>query len=121
MMLFLACSASALVGHRENARVLQGVTKANCPSPSRWTVRLPSNLLAWFFQFIVNLLLACAVQAPLILPNTPSSFVPLIPDRHVIFGNDDATAHGGSHDDHFEDGFQPMPHCHSSSIEEESR
>src|SRR6476660_3745767 len=98
MMLFMACSASALVCHRENARVLQGVTKANCPSPSRWIVRLPSNRFALFFQFIVNLLLVCAIQAPLILPHTPRSFVPLIPHRHVVLGHDNTTAHGGSPD-----------------------
>ena len=116
-MLFLACSASALVGHGDNARVLQGVTKANCPSPSIWIVRFPSNRFALFFQFIMNLLLGRAVKAPLILPHTPCSFVPLIPHRPVIFGHDDATAHGGSHDDNFEGGFQPRPDHHPSSVE----
>jgi len=120
-MLFFACSASALVGHRVNARVLHGVTKANCPSPSRWTVRLPRSRFALFVQFIMNLLLGCTVQAPVILPNTLSFFVPSIPDRPVVLGHDKATAHGGSHDDTFENDLQPMPHCHASSIEEESR
>ena len=38
-MLFLACSASTFVGQRENARVLQGVTRANRPSPSNGAVK----------------------------------------------------------------------------------
>jgi hypothetical protein len=59
--------------------------------------------------------LGCAVQALLIRPNIPTSFM-----FFPYTGHDDVTAHDGSHGENFEDGFPPSPRHHSSSIEEES-
>ena len=120
MKLFMACSASALVAHRENVRFLQGVTNANGPSPSRWTVRLPSSHCALFFQSIVALPLSCTVQILRGLFSAPSSILPLAHQRCLVVGHYEAPTHRGGHDDHFEDGSQPKLHHHSSSGEEPS-
>src|SRR5262245_49320055 len=82
----------------------------------------PSNRLALCFKSIVNCLylLGCAIQVLSGLPHISSSFMPLVPLTHVVFGHDDPTTHRDPHDDNFEDGLQPRPHHHFSYIEERS-
>ena len=59
--------------------------------------------------------------SPLGSSKYPAFFLAPHPQRHVGSGDGDATTHGGPHDDHFEDSFQPGSHHYACSAEAQFR